>query len=159
MGADVALLDELAAGGPPALRLYRWSAPAVSLGRFQRDDVVDPAACARLGVEVVRRPSGGRALLHGGDLTYAVTMPRPPGPAGGVDAVYHIAAPGEVTLARFTRSGTARYRLAVVHGEFVTFGAAEDHRLAAVTRWLAERPAPATPSAPSTPAAPRAPAP
>ena len=54
-------------------------------------------------------------------------------PAGGA-AVYHIAAPGEVTLARFTRSDTARYRLAVVHGEFVTFGASEDHRLAAVTQ-------------------------
>ena len=36
---------------------------------------VDVDACARLGVEVVRRPTGGRALLHGGDLTYAVALP------------------------------------------------------------------------------------
>ena len=42
----------------------------------------------RLGVEVVRRPTGGQGLLHGGDLTYAVAMPIPPGPDGGVDAVY-----------------------------------------------------------------------
>jgi lipoate-protein ligase A len=49
---------------------------------------VDGAACDRLGVEVVRRPTGGRGLLHGADLTYAVAMPRPTGPDGGVDAVY-----------------------------------------------------------------------
>jgi lipoyl(octanoyl) transferase len=88
MAADDALLAEVAAGAPPALRLYRWSPPALSLGRFQPDDDVDPTACARLGVEVVRRPTGGRGLLHGADLTYAVALPRPPGAAGGVDAVY-----------------------------------------------------------------------
>ena len=38
--------------------------------------------CAALGVEVVRRPTGGQALLHGGDLTYAVAMPRPSGRRG-----------------------------------------------------------------------------
>ena len=47
-----------------------------------------------LGVEVVRRPTGGRALLHGADLTYAVALPRPDGPAGHVDAVYRTIAAG-----------------------------------------------------------------
>jgi lipoate-protein ligase A len=88
MDADEALLAEVAGGAPPALRLYRWSAPALSLGRFQPDDDVDGEACARLGVDVVRRPTGGRGLLHGADLTYSVALPRPPGAAGGVDAVY-----------------------------------------------------------------------
>jgi lipoyl(octanoyl) transferase len=88
MAADRALLDDVAAGAPPTLRLYRWTPPALSLGRFQPDDDVDHAACARAGVEVVRRPTGGKALLHGGDLTYAVAMPLPEGAAGGVDAVY-----------------------------------------------------------------------
>ena len=51
-------------------------------------------------------------------------------PAGGA-SVYHIAAPGEVTLARMTRSGdTHRYRMVIVHGEFVSFGEEEDERLA-----------------------------
>jgi lipoate-protein ligase A len=101
MAADEALLDEVAAGAPPALRLYRWSPPALSLGRFQPDDDVDADACARLGVEVVRRPTGGRGLLHGGDLTYAVAMPRPVGPEGGVDQVYrHLAAGLIAGLAR-----------------------------------------------------------
>jgi lipoate-protein ligase A len=88
MAADLAMLTGVAGGAPPALRLYRWDPPALSIGRFQPDADVDRAACVRAGIEVVRRPTGGRALLHGGDLTYAVAMPRPPGPAGSVDAVY-----------------------------------------------------------------------
>lgn len=88
MAADLALLDAVACGGPPTLRLYRWSPPALSLGRFQSRDDVDVRACDRLGVEVVTRPSGGRAILHGGDLTYAVAMRRPARGAGSVDAVY-----------------------------------------------------------------------
>jgi lipoate-protein ligase A len=96
MEADAALLDEVAAGALPALRLYRWHAPALSLGRFQADDDVDYDACARLGVEVVRRPTGGKALLHGADLTYAVAMPRPAGRAGRVNAVYCALAAGLV---------------------------------------------------------------
>jgi lipoate-protein ligase A len=92
MAADEALLDSVAAGAPPALRLYRWVPPALSLGRFQPDDDVDVDACARLGVEVVRRPTGGQGLLHGADLTYAVALPRPEGAAGGVDAVYALLA-------------------------------------------------------------------
>jgi lipoate-protein ligase A len=93
MAADRALLDAVADGAPPVLRLYQWDPPALALGRFQSDDDVDRAACARLGVDVVRRPTGGRALLHGGDLTYAVAIPRPAGAAGSVDAVYcHLAA-------------------------------------------------------------------
>src|SRR5262249_44943279 len=55
---------------------------------FQPDDDVDHARCARLGVDVVRRPTGGKAILHGSDLTYAVAMPRPGGAAGSVDAIY-----------------------------------------------------------------------
>lgn len=93
MAADLALLDDVVAGAPPALRLYRWSPPALSLGRFQPDDDVDHDACRRLGVDVVRRPTGGRALLHGADLTYAVAMRRPDDLTGpGVDAVYRLLA-------------------------------------------------------------------
>src|SRR4051812_27684372 len=101
MAADAALLDDVAAGGAPALRLYRWMPPALSLGRFQPDDDVDLGECARLGVEVVRRPTGGQGLLHGPDLTYAVAMPLPGGAAGGVDAVYTV-------LARALIAGLAR---------------------------------------------------
>lgn len=88
MEADAALLAEVADGAPAALRLYRWVPPALSLGRFQSEDDVDWEACGERGVGVVRRPTGGRGLLHGADLTYAVATIRPPGDAGRVDAVY-----------------------------------------------------------------------
>ena len=92
MVADAALLDAVVAGAPPALRLYRWTPPALSLGRFQPDDDVDLDACERFGVEVVRRPTGGQGLLHGADLTYSVVMALPAGSAGSVDAVYQLLA-------------------------------------------------------------------
>jgi lipoate-protein ligase A len=94
MAADAASLAAVTAGGPPTLRLYRWPAPTLSLGRFQPDTDVDREACERLGVGVVHRPTGGRGLLHGADLTYAVTMPRPAGEAGKVDAIYERLATG-----------------------------------------------------------------
>jgi lipoate-protein ligase A len=88
MAADRALLDAVRADGRPALRLYTWAGPTLSLGRFQPDTDVDRAACERLGVEVVRRPTGGKALLHGGDLTYAVALVEPPGRGTSIDAMY-----------------------------------------------------------------------
>jgi len=104
MAADEELLDAVAAGAsPPALRLYRWVPAALSLGRFQPDDDVDVDACVRLGIEVVRRPTRGQGLLHGGDLTYAVVMRLPAGTAGGVDAVYRWIA--EALIAGLARVG------------------------------------------------------
>jgi len=88
MAADLALLDAVAAGGPSSLRCYRWRSPALTLGRFQPAADVDLAACRRIGVEVARRPTGGRALLHGADLTYAVAFPEPRGAEAGIDSVY-----------------------------------------------------------------------
>lgn len=89
MRRDAAMLRDAAAGAPPALRLYRWSGPTLTLGRSQRPELVcSPPALADRGVPWVRRPSGGRALLHLPDeLTYAFAarrddLPRP-GPAAG----------------------------------------------------------------------------
>jgi lipoate-protein ligase A len=88
MAADAALLDAVAGGSAPVLRLYCFDPPALSLGRFQPDTDVDRAACDRLGVEVVRRPTGGRALLHGAELSYAVALRAPSGAGGSVEACY-----------------------------------------------------------------------
>ena len=81
MAIDAWLLDRIMQGDRhgPLLRLYRWSRPTLSLGRHQRE--VPPhwlqlAAEGRL--DLVRRPSGGSAVLHGGDLTYALIWPHPP---------------------------------------------------------------------------------
>jgi lipoate-protein ligase A len=77
MAIDEALLaSRLAGSGPPTVRLYAWAPPAVSLGYGQAlDGAVDTAACARLGIGLVRRPTGGSAILHEGpaaELTYSV---------------------------------------------------------------------------------------
>lgn len=77
MEKDLELMEEVAGGAcPPILRLYRWSPPAVSLGYFQDEhEVVDLAACREAGIDVVRRPTGGRAVLHDHELTYSIIVP------------------------------------------------------------------------------------
>ncbi len=81
-GAENMRRDELllagAATAPPTLRLYRWSCTTLSLGYGQAlSQAADPAALSRLGIPWVRRPTGGRALLHQPDeLTYAFAAGR-----------------------------------------------------------------------------------
>lgn len=73
MAVDRAVLSARDAGtAPPTLRLYRWRVPTITLGRFQRLDDVDFAAVRELGFDVVRRPTGGRGVLHDHELTYSV---------------------------------------------------------------------------------------
>jgi lipoate-protein ligase A len=61
------------------LRFYTWSGPTLSLGRFEDAGVIDMAGALEDGIQVVRRPTGGRVVLHGDDLTYAVVVPREAG--------------------------------------------------------------------------------
>jgi lipoate-protein ligase A len=61
--------------GNAYLRFYTWAGPTVSLGRFESTDVMDVEAARRDGVGLVRRPTGGRAVLHGDDLTYTLVVP------------------------------------------------------------------------------------
>lgn len=72
MGVDEALLASAIRTGCPSLRFYRWQGPWLSLGYGQILDRERVAACERAGVGVVRRVTGGRAVLHGSDLTYAL---------------------------------------------------------------------------------------
>lgn len=77
MALDEALLVGHETGAmPPTLRVYSWCQPTLSLGYAQnaRQDV-DLAACQAQGVAVVRRPTGGRAVLHDQEVTYSVVMP------------------------------------------------------------------------------------
>ena len=82
------LLQALMPGALPVLRLYTWDPPAVSLGRFQRQDsAVNSVACAKQGFDIIRRITGGRAVLHNRELTYSVISPDknalfPPGVLG-----------------------------------------------------------------------------
>lgn len=75
MAADEVLAAEAAEAGRPLVRLYGWAEPTVSLGGFQR--LADARACEPLAaLALIRRPSGGGAIVHGSDLTYAVAVPR-----------------------------------------------------------------------------------
>ena len=57
----------------PTLRTYSWRPPSISVGYFQKTrDEVDVAACSHYHIDIVRRPTGGKAVLHENDLTYAV---------------------------------------------------------------------------------------
>jgi lipoate-protein ligase A len=105
MALDEALLHSVENGtSPPILRLYRWRPATVTLGYFQQgSDVVNLSACREFGYSVVRRFTGGRAVLHDSEVTYAVisseqndTFP------GGVAQNYHvIALVLQATLAEF----------------------------------------------------------
>jgi lipoate-protein ligase A len=76
MARDVAILEAVSEGhAPPTLRLYGWNPPCLTLGRHQGVEAADLAFCRREGIDVVRRPTGGRALLHHLELTYAVIAP------------------------------------------------------------------------------------
>lgn len=82
MGVDEALLARAIRDGVATLRFYRWKGFWLSLGRGQRLEPDRAAACRESGVSVVQRATGGKAVLHGADLTYAIAAPEsllPPG--------------------------------------------------------------------------------
>ncbi len=74
MAVDLALLDHARRTGDATLRVYAWGAPTLSFGRNERArDRYDRARLEASGVATVRRPTGGRALLHHREVTYSVT--------------------------------------------------------------------------------------
>jgi lipoyl(octanoyl) transferase len=76
MAVDQALLRGVGRGEAPAVRFYGWQPACLSFGRNQRArGVYDEAALLARGIGVVRRPTGGLAVLHDRELTYAVAAP------------------------------------------------------------------------------------
>ncbi|MEX2178616.1 MAG: lipoate--protein ligase family protein [Gemmatimonadaceae bacterium] len=76
MALDEALMRRAARTGDAVFRVYSWSAPTLSLGRNQRArDCYDLERAGEAGVDFVRRPTGGRALLHHREITYSATLP------------------------------------------------------------------------------------
>ncbi|HXW68759.1 MAG TPA: lipoate--protein ligase family protein [Dissulfurispiraceae bacterium] len=72
MALDEAIAAAVRNGDAPStLRFYGWRQPAVSLGAFQKITDIDTSYCAAHELNVVRRPTGGRGLLHGEELTYS----------------------------------------------------------------------------------------
>ena len=76
MARDEAISRAVNAGTQwPTLRLYGWHPPCISLGLSQRVSTTDQAACEADGIGLVRRPTGGLAILHTNELTYSIAMP------------------------------------------------------------------------------------
>jgi lipoate-protein ligase A len=78
MAVDEALARACDEGAPgfPVVRFYWWTLPTLSLGAKERlREAADIEACRRLGIALVRRPTGGRAVLHDRELTYSVIAP------------------------------------------------------------------------------------
>lgn len=74
MALDAAL-TQAGAFNEPTLRVFRWQPDCISLGYHQKADEIDLEKCRRAGIDVVRRPTGGRAILHAQELTYSVVIP------------------------------------------------------------------------------------
>jgi lipoyl(octanoyl) transferase len=100
MARDEALLEACRrdgenSGAYPVLRVYGWNVPTLSLGRFQ-DALrsVDQGFCREHGIPVVRRPTGGAAVLHDREVTYCLVGPTGKAPFCGsiLDSYREIAA-------------------------------------------------------------------
>ena len=75
MSIDASLLEEVEASPEPRtiVRFYGWQTPTISLGRNQKiERALDAGYCRANGIDIVHRPTGGRAVLHDDELTYAV---------------------------------------------------------------------------------------
>jgi len=94
MALDTGLLETVEA---VTARRYTWAPPALSLGRFQRFEAVPG-----LPFDIVRRPSGGRAVLHGEAFEWSFAVAFPPGvPVAGPRASVAVATPYELAAAAF----------------------------------------------------------
>jgi lipoate-protein ligase A len=107
MAMDEALMSRAAQTGEAVFRVYGWASPTLSLGRNQRARGCYDAVVAReMGVGFVRRPTGGRALLHDHEVTYSVTMPM--SDAGEAAAAYDFI--NDVLLGALNRMGVPAER-------------------------------------------------
>jgi len=83
MDRDASLLAGHRPGDDPILRLYRWEPAAVTIGYNQDFSDFDAAGIRSAGYGLVKRPTGGRAILHADELTYAVIGTSPGSVFGG----------------------------------------------------------------------------
>lgn len=96
MAIDEAILTHYLQGEVPAtLRVFRWSQPSISLGRFQNiEREIESDICQQRGVALVRRPTGGRAVYHCDEFTYSIVIGKRDGVPSGVVAAYAYLAQG-----------------------------------------------------------------
>lgn len=112
MALDEALMRRAAGAGEAVFRIYGWVSPTLSLGRNQRArGCYDEPAAAAAGIRFVRRPTGGRALLHHREVTYSATLPL--GDAASAAQAYGFI--NEVLLAGLAALGVRAGRATAAH--------------------------------------------
>lgn len=89
MAVDETLLGLVVESGVPVLRFYQWHRPTLSLGYFQKFADRSQHA-ASLNADVVRRLSGGGAIVHDQELTYSLILPASHGMARDTQALYNV---------------------------------------------------------------------
>ena len=97
MALDEAILTAHSEGkAPPTVRFYGWTPPTLSIGYFQKaEEEVDFAALRQKGIGFVRRPTGGRAVLHDRELTYSIVVSESyPGIPAAVNEAYRVLSEG-----------------------------------------------------------------
>jgi lipoate-protein ligase A len=120
MAVDEAILWAVAEGrSPPTLRFYGWEPPCLSIGYSQSmEGEVNVARCRESGIGIVRRPTGGRAILHADELTYSIVAPQmEPRVAGGVIESYRRLSAGLVAGLRALGLAVAQVETADDKGE------------------------------------------
>lgn len=120
MAVDEVLLERACVTGQPALRVYRWSEPTLSLGYFQRYADRETHA-ASLSCSLVRRRSGGGAILHDHEVTYALAMPLQARWGHDAEALYRTAHQAVIELLGDLGCEAKLYDGPVIDSEFLCF--------------------------------------
>jgi lipoate-protein ligase A len=77
MAVDEAILNSVIEDrSPPTIRFFNFTPPSITLGRLQRSEEVNIEKCSELGIDVVRRITGGRAVIHCSDFTFSLIFKR-----------------------------------------------------------------------------------
>jgi lipoate-protein ligase A len=133
MALDETLLESHRQGlTPPTLRFYSWTPPALSLGYAQPLADVNLPACREAGIAVVRRSTGGRAVLHQGEFTYAVIASEgfPPSVSGTyrmitevlAQAIARLGVPADIAPGKLSRAGSASCFQSATQADLVALG-------------------------------------
>lgn len=133
MALDETLLESHRQGlTPPTLRFYSWTPPALSLGYAQPLTDVNLEACRDAGIAVVRRSTGGRAVLHQGEFTYAVIASEGfPASVSGTyrmitevlaQAIARLGVPADIAPGKLSRAGSASCFQSATQADLVALG-------------------------------------
>jgi len=111
MALDEAIATEVRKrAAAPTLRLYGWEKPSLTLGCFQKTADINIEYCRAHNVPIVRRPTGGRAILHGDELTYSFSAKTDSGPFshGLLDSYRRISTAFSIALKKIGISAEAK---------------------------------------------------